>query len=88
MLSEPLEKVLEIEALNVINGNHLLKDDTEVSDEALFNAKVARIKKELRNNPEAMESIEKKAKERGCSVEEMLELDAQWVVNYQNNKNK
>ena len=88
LLSEPLEKVLEIEALNVINGNHLLKDDTEVSDEALFNAKVARIKKELRNNPEAMESIEKKAKERGCSVEEMLELDAQWVVNYQNNKNK
>ena len=82
--SKPLEKILEMEAQNVINNQPLLKDNTEVSEEALFNAKVAKVKEELRNNPEAMESIRKKAKEKGLDIEEMLELDARWVVDYQN----
>ena len=86
LLSKPLEKVLEIEADNVINQNALLKDSTMVSEEALFNARVAKVKEELRNNPDAMGSIIKKAKDRGLTVEEMLEIDAKWVVNYQDQK--
>lgn len=84
LLSKSLEEVLEMEANNVINNKPLLKDNTEVSKEALFNAKVAKVREDLRNNPEAMKSIQQKAKDKGISVEEMLELDAQWVVEHQN----
>ena len=85
ILSKSLEEVLAMEADNVINGNPLLKDNTEVSEEALFNARVAKVREDLRNNPEAMEDIRKKAKDRGISVDEMLDLDAKWVVEHQNN---
>lgn len=88
ILSLPLEKVLEIEAHNVINNNVLLRDKTEISEEALINMKLEKIKEELRSNPEAMENISIKAKNKGISVEEMLNIDAKWVMDYQNSLNK
>ncbi len=88
LLSQPLEKVIEMEAKNILNNQPLLKDITEVSEEAVYKAKVAKVKEDLRNNPEAMENIIKKAKDRGLTVEEMLEIDAKWVVNYQDQQRK
>ena len=80
LMSKPLEEVLTMEANNVINNEPLLKDNTEVSKEALFNAKVVKMKESLRKNREAMENIRQKAKQRGLSTEEMLELDAKWII--------
>lgn len=80
LMSKPLEEVLTLEANNVINNEPLLRDNTQVSEEALFNAKVVKMKESLRNNREAMENIRQKAKQRGLTTEEMLELDAKWII--------
>lgn len=82
-LSKSLEEVLEIEANNVLNKNVSLRDNTEVNEAALFNARVKEVKEKLRNNPEAMESIKQKAKKRKVTIEEMLELDAKWIIEHQ-----
>ena len=82
-LSKPLEEVLEIEANNILNDNTLFKDNTVISDNVIFRARVDKVKEEMRGKPELLRSIKKKAKIKGVTIEEMLELDATWVVSHQ-----
>jgi hypothetical protein len=51
------------------------------SDE--YESKVKAFMEEIKNDPEWLKSIEKKAAEKGISVEEMIRLDAEYMVSSQ-----
>ncbi len=53
----------------------MLKDNISVSP-------IARMENEIRNNPEWLESIKKKAAEKNVSIDEMIRSDAQWMAEH------
>lgn len=53
------------------------------SGEMLYEYQVEEMIKEIKSKPELMEMIRQKAKERNISEEEMLELDARWIIDHQ-----
>lgn len=80
--SKPLDAILAEETDNFLNGRPLLRDNTIVSDSLIYDYEVNIIIDELKSSSEKMDMIRQKAKERSISIEEMLILDAQWIVDH------
>ena len=59
-------------ALNILQGN--------VEDSAVYRQKIEEVINRIRSDEKWMKSVKEKAKERHISVDSMLVLDAQWVI--------
>ena len=75
-----LEEALRGEADNVLENKALFREGIVVDTAILIQMKKEEIIKKWRNSPDQMRMFEQKAKDRKLTVEEMLEKDAQWVV--------
>lgn len=78
-----LEQVLLMEAHNIIDGQPLMRDMTNVEAkrdrvQQLVNEMV----EEIQTKPDLKQQIEEKAIKNGKSVEEQTIYDARWIVNY------
>lgn len=77
-----LEQVLLMEAHNSMEGKPLMRDMPEVVAKRDRVEKLVReVEDEIRNKPDLMEKIRKKAEERGQTVEKQTLLEAKWIVN-------
>lgn len=81
-----LEEALRGEADNVLENKALFREGIVVDTAILIQMKKEEIIKKWRNSPDQMRMFEQKAKDRKLTVEEMLEKDAQWVVDRQMEK--
>ena len=78
----PLERVLLMEAHNVMEGKPLMHDMTNVEAKRVrVEQLVADMVEEIRRKPELMQQIEEKAVKNGRSVKEQTVYDARWIVN-------
>ena len=76
-----LDQVLQQEAARMAKEETLLREEIVIDTTTFIYMKKQQIMEQWRHNPEMIKMIEQKAKERGISFEEMLEKDAQWVIN-------
>lgn len=76
-----LDQVLQQEAARMAKEETLLREEIVIDTTAFIYMKKQQIMEQWRHNPEMIKMIEQKAKERDLSFEEMLEKDAQWVIN-------
>ena len=77
-----LERVLIMEAHNIIEGKPLMRDMSDVEAKRdHVESLVSDMIKEIRPQPELMERIRNMAADKGISVEEQTELAARWIVN-------
>ena len=65
---------------NWCRGTNGFVEDALASIKDPEKVKVALMMNELEASPELMEMIKEKAKNKGVSIEEMLELDAKWLI--------
>lgn len=79
----PLERVLLMEAYNIIDGKPLMRDMTDVE------AKRDRVEQlvvdmiaNIQTKPELKRQIEEKAQANGLTIEQQTLVDARWMVNY------
>lgn len=75
------QEVLQQESENVALGRHLLRDEVTVDTASILQLEVEKLMNQWRNNPESVQFLEEKAKQKGKSFETVLQEDAQWVVN-------
>ena len=78
-----LEDALSGEADNVLENKALYREDIVVDTAILIQMRKEEIIKKWRSSPDQMKKFEKKAKDRGLTIEEMIEKDAQWVIERQ-----
>ena len=77
-----LDKVLLMEAHNIIEGKPLMRDMSEVEAKRDHVESLVRdMIEEIRPQAELMERIRKMAADKGISVEKQTELAARWIVN-------
>lgn len=81
MQGTSFDQMLRQEATNVICGNPLLKDITPMDKESIIRIEKEKIENIWRSNSTIMNQIKEKAKAKGISVDSMLKLDIQWVIN-------
>lgn len=81
MQETSFDQVLQQEANNVICGNPLLKDSTPMDKETIIKIEKEKIENTWRNSTKIMNQLKEKAKNKGISVDSMLKLDIQWVIN-------
>ena len=74
-------EVLQQEVDNLINGRPLLREEISVDTTAVLQFEVEKLMNQWRNNPEQMQFLENKAKEKGKDFETVLYEDAAWVAN-------
>lgn len=78
----PLDRVLLMEAHNLIENKPLMRDMTDVEAKRdLVEKLVIDMVKKMKGKPKLMNEIEKKAARKGISVEEQTVFDARWIVN-------
>ena len=75
-----IEEIFKIEAQNIIDKKTLLKDSTPLDEELLFEAEVKNLVTRWKANPEMMEFLTNKAKEKGMPLEQVIIDDARWVL--------
>lgn len=77
-----LDRVLLMEAHNIIEGKPLMRDMSDVEAKRdRVESLVSDMIEEIRPQHELMERIRKMAADKGISVEEQTELAARWIVN-------
>ena len=76
-----IDEVLQQEALNVIGGKPLLKETTPIDRASIIRIEKERIEKSWRGSKEIMTQMEQKAEGKGISVDSMLKLDIDWIIN-------
>jgi hypothetical protein len=77
-----LERVLLMEAHNIIEGKPLMRDMSDVEAKRdHVESLVSDMIEEIRPQPELMERIRNMAADKGISIEEQTELAARWIVN-------
>ena len=59
----------------------MLRDSTPLDEGLLFEAEVKNLVTRWKANPEMMEFLKNKAKEKGQPLEEVIVNDARWVLN-------
>ncbi len=64
------------------------KEEDEVKIEKSYEDRVKEAREAITKSPQWMADEEKKAKERGISVDSMIMLDARWMVDEQDGKHK
>ena len=62
-------------------GEPILRDEIVVDTATFILMKKQQIMEQWRRNPDIIKMIQQKAKDRNLSFDEMLEKDAQWVIN-------
>lgn len=78
----PLDRVMLMEAHNLIENKPLMRDMTDVEAKRdLVEKLVIDMVKKMKGKPKLMNEIEKKAARKGISVEEQTVFDARWIVN-------
>lgn len=75
------DEALREEAHRIARGESLLRDEIVIDTAAFIQMKKQEIIKNWRGNPDQMRQMQQKAKENNHTIEEMLEIDAQWVIN-------
>lgn len=75
------DEALREEAHRIARGESLLRDGIVIDTAAFIQMKKQEIIKNWRGNPDQMRQMQQKAKENNHTIEEMLEIDAQWVIN-------
>lgn len=75
------DEALREEAHRIARGESLLRDEIVIDTAAFIQMKKLEIIKNWRGNPDQMRQMQQKAKENNHTIEEMLEIDAQWVIN-------
>ena len=75
-----LEEIYKIEADNILNNKTLLRDQTNVTEEMIFETKVNELVKQWRGNKEMMDFLEQKAKDKNKDLETVIYEDARWVI--------
>ena len=78
-----IDDALQEEANRLIKNEPLIRDEVVFDTAVFIQMKKQEIIKNWRPNPKIMQMIQQKAKERNLTIEEMLEQDAQWVINKQ-----
>ena len=86
--NESLENLVNREAINVVDGHPLLRDDKTVNDSILTEYRVQEVVENWRNNPEMIDIITKQLEETGLTFEEQLLIDARWFVDNEKNDEK
>ena len=76
-----LEEIYRIEADNILNDKALLRDQTFVTEEMIFENKVNDLVKQWRGNKEMMDFLEQKARDNNKDLETVIYEDARWIVN-------
>lgn len=76
-----IDEVLHEEASRIDRGELPLRDEVNIDSASFIKMKKQEIMEQWKLNPEMTKMIQKKAKERGIAFEDMLEKDAQWVIN-------
>lgn len=74
------DKALREEAHRIAQGESPLRDEIVIDTVAYIQMKKQEIIKNWRSNPDQMRQMQKKANERNHTLEEMLEIDAQWII--------
>ena len=78
----PLERVLLMEAHNVMENKPLMRDMTDVEAKRdRVEQLVADMVEEIRHKPDLMQQIGEKAVKNNRSLEEQMVFDARWIVN-------
>ena len=75
------DEALSMEALRIAQGESPLRDEIVIDTTAYIQMKKQEIIKNWHNNPDLLRQMQKKANGRGLTLEEMLEKDAQWIIN-------
>lgn len=78
-----LDNALKEEAKRMDQGESLIRDEVVFDTATFIQMKKLEIMEKWRHNPEMVNMIQQKAKERNLSFEVMLEKDALWVINQQ-----
>ena len=86
--NESLESLVNREAINVVDGHPLLREDKTVNDSILTEFRVYEVVENWRNNPEMIDIITKQLEETGLTFEEQLLIDARWFVDNEKNDEK
>ena len=86
--NESLESLVKREAINVVDGHPLLRDDMAVNDSILTEYRVQEVVENWRNNTEMIDIITKQLEETGLTFEEQLLMDARWFVDNEKNNEK
>ncbi|HBS87288.1 MAG: hypothetical protein A2W91_03640 [Bacteroidetes bacterium GWF2_38_335] len=76
---QPLEKVLEKHAKWTLQESMKKKKRPMTREE-----KIQNVMNEIRNNPEWLNQVKIKASQRNISLDEMIKIDAEWLVNEEN----
>lgn len=83
--NEPLEKIVSFEAMNVVDGQPLIRDIVTFNDSILTEYRVREVAESWRNYQEMIDIIMTQIEETGNTFEEQLFIDARWFV--ENEKN-
>ena len=75
------DDALREEARRITLGETSLREETVIDTAAYIQMKKQEIIDNWRGNPDQMRKMQEKANDRGLSVEEMIEKDAQWIIN-------
>lgn len=78
-----VDEALLVEVDRMANGEALLREEVVVDTAAFIQLKKQNIVEKWRNNPDELRRIQQKADDRGVTIEEMLEKDAQWIIDKQ-----
>ena len=75
------DDALSEEAHRIARGETSLREEIVIDTAAYIQMKKQEIIDNWRSNPDQMRKMQEKANGRGFSVEEMIEKDAQWIIN-------
>ena len=78
-----IDDALQEEADRLIKNETLIRDEVVFDTAVFIQMKKQEIIKNWKPNPQIMQMIQQKAKERNLPIDVMLEQDAQWVINKQ-----
>ena len=75
------DDALREEARRIALGETSLREETVIDTAAYIQMKKQEIIDNWRGNPDQMRQMQQKANDRGLTLEEMIEKDAQWIIN-------
>ena len=75
------DDALREEARRITLGETSLREETVIDTAAYIQMKKQEIIDNWRGNPDQMRQMQQKANGRGLTLEEMIEKDAQWIIN-------
>lgn len=78
-----VDEALREEAHRIAQGESPLREEIVIDTAAYIQMKKQEIIKNWRGNPDQLRQMQQKANDRGFTLEEMLEKDAQWIINKQ-----